>query len=93
MASKDVVKRVTEEIGSERVWFDLIASLSSGVVACKEEEVEETLQVGRESKYVHKPVQTSSGLKVYTLKVTSKGKHCLKGSDKGFVVHRYCHPL
>ena len=55
--------------------------------------MEEALQVGRESKYVHKPAQTSSGLKVYTLKVTSKGKHCLKGSDKGFVVHRYCPPL
>ena len=55
--------------------------------------MEEALQVGRESKYDHKPVQTSSGLKVYTLKVTSKGKHCLKGSDKGFVVHRYCPPL
>ena len=35
-ASKDVVKRATEEIGSKRVWFDLIASLSIGVVACKE---------------------------------------------------------
>ena len=66
MASKDVVNRATEEIGSERVWFDLIASLSIGVVACKEAEVEEALQVGRESKYDHKPVQTFSGLKVYT---------------------------
>ena len=59
--------------------------------------MEEALQVGRESKYDHKPVQTSSGLKVYTLKVASKGKHCLKGSDTGlevgFVVHRYCPPL
>ena len=45
--------------------------------------MEEALQVGRESKYVRKPAQTSSGLKVYTLKVTSKGKHCLKGSDIG----------
>ena len=45
--------------------------------------MEEALQVGRESKCDHKPAQTSSGLKVYTLKVTSKGKHCLKGSDTG----------
>ena len=45
--------------------------------------MEEALQVGRESKYEHKPVQTSSGLKVYTLKVASKGKHCLTGSDTG----------
>ena len=45
--------------------------------------MEEALQVGRESKYVHKLVQTPSGLQVYTLKVTSKGKHCLKGSDTG----------
>ena len=36
VASKDVVNRATEEIGSESVWFDLIASLSSGVVACEE---------------------------------------------------------
>ena len=70
-------------MGSESVWFDLICSLSIAVVAYGEKEVEEALQVGRESKYDHKPVQTSSGLKVYTLKVASKGKHCLKGSDTG----------
>ena len=58
-------KKSNEEM-VPRVWFDLIASLSIGVVACKEAEVEEALQVGRESKYNHKPAQTSSGLKVYT---------------------------
>jgi len=36
VASKDVVKRATEEMSSEGVWFDLIASLSIGVVACEE---------------------------------------------------------